>query len=102
MEPQTTLVGTESGIELDTITPVDLELSLVVLPDNTELNDTFRDGNYGKALFEFWVDGEELGSLEGRDKLVVGLLEFWLSWVVGHFDWIVGALGYLVRYCVKI
>ena len=104
MEPQATLVGTESRVELNTVTPVDVELSLVVLPDNTELDDTLRNGNNGKALLKLGVNLEELGGLESGDKLAVGLLEFWLSWVVGHFD---GNLGGMlkryryVEYCVR-
>ena len=86
VEPQTTLVGAESRVKLDTVTPVDMELSLVVLPDNTELDDTLGNGDNGKALLEFGVNLEKLRGLESGDKLAVGLLEFWLSWVVGHFD----------------
>lgn len=58
MQSQTALVRTESGVELDTITAVDLRLKLVVFPDYAELDDTLRDGNdleggfIGRVLFE--------------------------------------------------
>ena len=45
MESETSLVRTESRVELDTIAAVDLWLSLIVLPDDTELDDTLGDGD---------------------------------------------------------
>lgn len=65
MEPQTALVRTERRIELHTVAPVDMELSLVIFPDNTELDDTLGDGDDGKALLELGVNLEELRGLEG-------------------------------------
>lgn len=44
VETQTALVWPQGGIELHAISPVDLDLVLVVLPNDTELNDSFRDG----------------------------------------------------------
>ena len=60
MEPQTTLVRSESRVELDSITPVDLQLSLIVLPDNPKLDNTLRGGDDRQTFLEFRVDLEEL------------------------------------------
>jgi hypothetical protein len=69
MEPETTLVRTEGGVELNTVSTVDLQLTFVVLPDDTELDDTLGDRDDRKALLQFWGDLEELGRIEGGDKL---------------------------------
>jgi len=79
MEAETTLVWTESGVELDTVSTVDLELTLVVLPNNTELNDTLWDRDDWKGSAEFWLKFEELGGLERGLELIVGLVEFRLQ-----------------------
>lgn len=60
MEAEATLVWTEGGVKLDTISTVDLELALVVLPGNTELNHTLGDGNDGEGSLELRRDQEEL------------------------------------------
>lgn len=69
MESETALVGTEGRVVLDTITTVNLEVSLVVFPGNAELDDTLRDGDDLEGGAEFGVDGEELGVFEGADEL---------------------------------
>lgn len=69
METETTLVGTEGGVELDTETAVDLDLALVVLPDNAELDDTLGDGDDLEGLAVLGVLLEESGVLEGRGEL---------------------------------
>jgi len=79
MEAETTLVWTESGVELHTVTTVDLELTLVVLPNNAELNDTLWDGDDWETDTEIWLKFEELGGFEGRLELIVGLVEFRLE-----------------------
>lgn len=43
MESQTTLVRTQGRVELHTVTLVDLQLALVIFPDDSELDDTLRD-----------------------------------------------------------
>lgn len=44
MKPKTALIGSQSRVELHTVSSIDLKLVLVILPDNTKLDDTFRDG----------------------------------------------------------
>lgn len=43
VESQTTLVGTKGRVELHAVTLVDLQLALVIFPDDSKLNDTLRD-----------------------------------------------------------
>lgn len=43
VESQTTLVRAEGRVELHTVTLVDLQLALVIFPDDSELDDTLRD-----------------------------------------------------------
>ena len=69
MEAETALVGTESRVELHTVSLLDLALALVVLPDNTELDDALGDGDDLKGLLVFGVLGEEGGGLKGGDEL---------------------------------
>ena len=69
MKSQTSLVGTEGGIELDTISPVDLDLPLVILPDDAELDDSFGDGGDLKGGLVFRVFLEEGGVFEGGHEL---------------------------------
>lgn len=69
METETALVWSESGVELNTVSTVDLELAIVVLPGNTELNNTLGDGDDGESGLELGGDSEELGAGEGRLKL---------------------------------
>lgn len=65
MEPETTLVWTKSRVELNTETTVDLDLLLVVLPDDTELDDTLGNGNDFEGSLVFGVLLEESAVLEG-------------------------------------
>jgi len=44
MESETTLVRTKGRVELNTVAAVDLENAVIVLPDDTELDDTLGDG----------------------------------------------------------
>ena len=69
VETETTLVGTEGRVELHTVATVDLGLVVVVLPDDTELNDTLRDGDDGESLAVLGVLLEEGGVLKSRNKL---------------------------------
>jgi len=61
MEAKSSLVWTESRVELNTITAVDLKLSLIVLPNYTELNDTLWDGNDWETGAKLWLKLEKLG-----------------------------------------
>lgn len=69
VETETTLVGAKSRVELHTVATVDLGLVVVILPDDTELDDTLGDGDDGKSLAVVGVLFEEGGVLKGRDKL---------------------------------
>jgi hypothetical protein len=69
VETETTLVGTESGVELDTETTVDLNLVVVILPDDTELDHTLGDGDDGESLAVFRVLLEESRVLKGGGEL---------------------------------
>lgn len=54
---------------MHTVSAVDLELALVIFPDNAELDDAFGDGGDLERLLVFWVLLEERRVLKGRDKL---------------------------------
>lgn len=69
METETALVRTESRVELDTVTTVDLELAAVVLPDDSELDDALRDGNDLESGLVLGVLGEQGAVLKGARKL---------------------------------
>jgi len=69
MESQSSLIRAQSGIELHAVSTVDLDLVLVVFPDDTELNDTFGDGYYGEGGFILGVLLKEGAVFEGRGKL---------------------------------
>jgi hypothetical protein len=69
VETETTLVGTESRVVLDAVTAVDLDLVLVVLPDDTELDDALGDGGDLESTLVLGVLLEESRVLEGRGKL---------------------------------
>lgn len=69
METQTTLVWTESRVELNAITTVDLGLELIVLPNDAELNDTLWDGDDLEGGLVLGMLLEERGVLEGGSKL---------------------------------
>ena len=65
MEAKATFVWAQGGIELHTISPVDLHLSLVVLPDYSKLYDSFRDGSDFEGSLVFGVLFEKGRVLEG-------------------------------------
>lgn len=69
MQPQSSLVRTQSRVVLHSVTPVDLELTLVVLPGDSELDDTLGDLDDGEGFSVFGVLGEE-GLLQGTNKQV--------------------------------
>ena len=65
VESKTSLVWTQGGIELHPISSVHLDLTLVILPYDTELNDSFGDGSDLEGGLVFGVLLEEGGILEG-------------------------------------
>lgn len=69
VESKTALVGTESRVELDSVTTVDLEVALVIFPDDAELDDTLRNGGNSQSSAVLGVLVEEGAVLEGRGKL---------------------------------
>ena len=69
MKTETAFVGAQSGIELDSIAPVDLDLVLVVFPDNAELDDSFGDGGDLEGFPVVGVLLEKRGVLESGDEL---------------------------------
>jgi hypothetical protein len=69
VESETTLVRTKGGVELYSVSAVDLALALVIFPDDTELDDTLGDGGDLEGLLVLGVLLEEGGVLEGRDQL---------------------------------
>lgn len=114
MEPKTALIRAKGRVELDSKASVDAKLAFVVLPDNSELDDTFRNGAYFQCCAVFGMLLEKCAILEGACKLcnrrflsvlmchlkqfrkpqfvelvkrtLVGLLEFGLNWKVRHGD----------------
>jgi len=69
MESETTLVWTQGRVELYTISAVDLNVVLVIFPDNTELDDALGDRDDLEGGLVFGVLFEECGVFEGRDQL---------------------------------
>jgi hypothetical protein len=65
MESEATLVRAESRVELDTVAAVNLWLSLVVFPDNAELDDALGDGDDLQGGPVFGVLFEEGAVFEG-------------------------------------
>lgn len=65
VESQSSLVWSECAVELYTESTVDLDLVVVIFPDNSELDNSFWDGNDLEGGTVFWVLFEEGGVLEG-------------------------------------
>ena len=65
VKAKTTLVGTQSRVELHPIPSIDLHLSLVILPNHSELNDSFGDSSDLEGGLVFRVFLEEGGVFEG-------------------------------------
>jgi hypothetical protein len=80
VEAQAALVGTESRVELHTISTVDLDFALVVFPGNAELDHTLGNGGDLEGGLVLGVLLEERAGLESAGNLVVGLLELWFRW----------------------
>ena len=99
VETETTLVRTEGRVELDSVTSVDGNGSVITFPGDSELDDSLWDLNDGEGSSVFWLLLQKLKKvstsshhrcnqsthrLEGRGNLVEGLLEFGLRGEVGH------------------
>ena len=69
MEAESALVWTKGRVKLHPVAPVDLALALIILPNNTELDDAFRDRDDFEGLLVFGVLLEEGGVFKGGDKL---------------------------------
>lgn len=82
VESETTLVRAQSRVELDSVATVDLQLALIILPDNSELDDSLRDGDDRDDLLVLGVLLKQSGVVDRVVKLVVGLLEFGFLGVV--------------------
>lgn len=65
VEAETTLVWTQSRVELDSVSAVQLELSLVIFPDDTELDDAFGNGDDLQCGLVFGLLLEESAVFEG-------------------------------------
>lgn len=79
MESETTFVGTESRVELDSETPVDGDSSVIPLPSDSEVDDSLGDlDNFERTsvlrvLDEEWLKGrgdlvDRLGISNGRSR----------------------------------
>ena len=53
---------------MNTISTVDLQLSLVIFPDNSELDDSLGDGDDLEGNLVFWILLKECAVFEGRDE----------------------------------
>lgn len=69
MKAQAALVGAEGGIELHPVPSIDLQLVVVVGPDDAELNDSLGDGRNLERSPVLGVLFEEGGVLERRGEL---------------------------------
>lgn len=83
MEPETALVRAQGRVELHTVTSVDLEVAVVIFPDDSELDDALGDGGHAQGGPVLRVLLEEGAVLEGADQLcdalapaILGLLKF--------------------------
>lgn len=75
MESETALVGAKRRVELNSVSTVDLDLALVVLPDDSELDDALGYRGDLQGFLVFGVLLEERRVLKGGDQLPVCLLE---------------------------
>jgi hypothetical protein len=69
VETETTLVRTEGGVVLNAVTTVDLDLALVVLPNNTELDDALGDSSNLEGALVLRVLLEQGAVLKGGCEL---------------------------------
>lgn len=88
MKSQTSLVGAKGGVELHAVSPIDLEVAGIVLPDDSELDDALGDGSDLESGPILGVLLKEGAVLESARKLVISLLEL--------------GLGREMRHCVEV
>lgn len=69
MESKSTLIRAQGRVELDSVSSVDAQLALVILPGDTELQDTLGDGGDLEGGTVFGVLLEEGAVLEGAGQL---------------------------------
>jgi hypothetical protein len=69
MESQSSLVWAQGRVKLHTVSAVDLDLVLVIFPDDTELDDAFWDGDDLEGGLVLGLLLEEGAVFEGGDKL---------------------------------
>lgn len=69
MQPETTLVGAKGRVELNTVSAVDLDVALVILPHDAELDDALRDGDDLEACPVLGVLLKKGAVLESAGKL---------------------------------
>ena len=68
VEAKTAFVGAQRRVKLHTVSTIDLDLALVIFPDNSELDDTLRNRSDLESLFIFRVLLEEGGVFESRNQ----------------------------------
>ena len=69
MEAQTALVGAQGRVELDAVPTVDSEGAGIVFPNDTKLNDAFRNRNDLESSAILGVLLEQGAILQGADEL---------------------------------
>jgi len=82
VESQTTFIGAESRVKLNTEAVIDLEVALVIFPHDAELDDALRDGGDTESNEVLRVLLEEGAVLERRLEL---LYACWNSFSTGMF-----------------
>ena len=76
MESEATLVRAKGRVILNSEATIDLQLALVVLPDDSELNDSLRDGHDIQCRAVLWVLLEQRRVLERAHELCKTLDDF--------------------------
>jgi hypothetical protein len=69
MESQSSLVRAQGRVKLHTVSAVDLDLVLVIFPDDTELDDAFGNGDDLEGGLVLGLLLKEGAVFEGGDKL---------------------------------
>jgi hypothetical protein len=73
VEAEAALIGTQSRVELNAETAVDLEGTAVILPDDTEVDDALGDSGDLQGGSVLGVLSEKGRVLESRSQFTVGL-----------------------------
>jgi hypothetical protein len=88
VESETALVRAESRVVLHSVASVDGDGSIVLLPRDSELDDSLGDLDNGEGSSVLGLLLQE--RLKGGGDLVEGLLELGLGGEVGHGCWVWG------------